>query len=202
MVKQVMRPRCFVRYGKQNNFTSFRKVFDSNKAFQNPTRSSKWVTMWYGRSDTLCFWLKNVKMTFICRNIKIATFYCGTWNTHYSLYVDVVCYYLLINLHTVGSINIWRQTHIKLNEVYKVHIQLWTKSFLSLWCFSSSTFNICGLLFEQSVISRYFCVAFRKSCKDFYIMKSDGLYIKCHETMILLRAIYFCTKRFYAVPLK
>lgn len=40
---------------------------------------------------------------------------------------------------------------------------------------------------------RTFLFAFRKSCKDFYIMKSDGLYNRCHETMILLQAIYFCT---------
>lgn len=34
-------------------------------------------------------------------------------------------------------------------------------------------------------------------------MKSDGLYNKCHETMILLQAIYFSTtEHFYAIPLK
>lgn len=44
------------------------------------------------------------------------------------------------------------------------------------------------------VTSELFCCVFRKSCKDFYIMKSDGaIYNKCHETMILLQAIYFCT---------
>lgn len=52
--------------------------------------------------------------------------------------------------------------------------------------FSLFTLKHCGLLFEQekkvSPCSPFagsclnFCVAFRKSCKDFYKMKSDGLY--------------------------
>lgn len=68
----------------------------------------------------------------------------------------------------------------------------------------SVTFKLRGLLFQAKCIFlvfpspghiRIFCVAFRIYCKDFYIMKSNGLNDHCHETMILLQAIYFCTYR-------